>query len=144
MQDLIKQEIFELEVLDNLNSSRLLDNLIFTGGTMLRLCHGLDRYSVDLDFWVYEPDDFKKMYDSIGNCLSKYYSLKDSANKHYTLLFELKSDKYPNRLKIEIRKEKKKIKFEKSIAYSKNSNKQVMLSTVSLEDMMKAKIECFN
>ncbi len=52
MQDLIQHEQFELEVLDRLNSGRLLTNLIFGGGTMLRLCHGLDRYSVDLDFWV--------------------------------------------------------------------------------------------
>ena len=52
MQDLIKQEQFELEVLDRLKSGRFLDRLAFGGGTMLRLCHGLDRYSVDLDFWL--------------------------------------------------------------------------------------------
>jgi predicted nucleotidyltransferase component of viral defense system len=53
MQDLIKQEQFEIEVLDRLKSGRFLDNLIFTGGTMLRLCYGLNRFSVDLDFWLY-------------------------------------------------------------------------------------------
>ncbi len=52
MQDLIKQEQFELEVLDRLQSGRFLDRLVFGGGTMLRLCFGLDRYSVDLDFWL--------------------------------------------------------------------------------------------
>jgi hypothetical protein len=31
MQDLIKQEQFEIEVLDRLKSGRFLDNLIFTG-----------------------------------------------------------------------------------------------------------------
>jgi hypothetical protein len=31
MQDLIKQEQFEMEVLDRLKSGRFLDNLIFTG-----------------------------------------------------------------------------------------------------------------
>ena len=52
MQDLIKQEQFELEVLDRLKSGRFLDRLAFGGGTMLRLCYGLDRYSIDLDFWL--------------------------------------------------------------------------------------------
>lgn len=50
MQDLIMQERFEMEVLDKLNSSKILPKLVFTGGTMLRLCHGLNRYSADLDF----------------------------------------------------------------------------------------------
>ena len=52
MQDLKKHEQFELAVLDKLNSGRFLNDLVFVGGTMLRLCHGLDRYSVDLDFWT--------------------------------------------------------------------------------------------
>ncbi len=46
MQDLIKHEQFELEVLDTLNSGKFLANLVFCGGTMMRLCFGLDRYSV--------------------------------------------------------------------------------------------------
>ena len=58
MQDLIKQEQFELEVLDRLKSGRFLDRLVFGGGTMLRLCFGLDRYSVDLDFWLLRGDGF--------------------------------------------------------------------------------------
>lgn len=45
-------EQFELEILSRMQSGRLLDALVFTGGAMLRLCHGLDRYSVDLDFWA--------------------------------------------------------------------------------------------
>ncbi|MBI4243194.1 MAG: nucleotidyl transferase AbiEii/AbiGii toxin family protein, partial [Planctomycetes bacterium] len=51
MQDLIRQERFELEVLDRLNSKKILTNLVFGGGSMLRLCFGLNRFSVDLDFW---------------------------------------------------------------------------------------------
>jgi predicted nucleotidyltransferase component of viral defense system len=51
MDILEKHEVFEIEVLDRLNSAKLLDPLVFGGGTMLRLCHELNRYSVDLDFW---------------------------------------------------------------------------------------------
>ncbi len=44
-------EVFEIEVLDRLQRARVLENLVFGGGTMLRLCHELNRYSVDMDFW---------------------------------------------------------------------------------------------
>lgn len=143
MQDLIKQEQFELEVLDKLNSKKLLANLIFGGGTMLRLCFGLSRFSVDLDFWFIRSADKNKLFKNIKDYLAQSYVVKNSANKFYTLLFEIKSKDYPRSLKIEIRKEIKKIKTESAIAYSRYSNQQVFLKAVSLGDMMNAKIEAF-
>ncbi len=141
MQDLIQHEIFELEILSRLQSGRFLTDLVFGGGTMLRLCHGLDRYSVDLDFWVVKEMDWKKYFGSLKKYLAQFYNLTDSANKHFTILFELKSAQYPRALKIEIRKEKKVFKTDTSIAYSPNSNVQVFLKTVALDEMMKSKIE---
>jgi predicted nucleotidyltransferase component of viral defense system len=143
MQYLRKQEEFELEILDRLNSARILNKLVFSGGTMLRLCYGLDRYSIDLDFWVTKDIGFAKLYQELKEHLSRYYKIVDSADKFYTILFELKSDDFPRSLKIEIRKEPKKIKVETGIAYSKHSNIQVMVKNVSLPDMMKAKIQAF-
>ncbi len=143
MQDLIKQEQFELEVLDQLNSRKFLNHLVFGGGTMLRLCFGLGRFSVDLDFWLIKEIDIDRMFEDLKAYLSQSYTIKDAANKFYTLLFEIKSEKYPRSLKIEIRKETKKIRTETAIAYSKYSNMQVFLKVVSLKDMMNAKIEAF-
>lgn len=143
MRDLVQHEQFELEVLARLQSGRLLANLIFGGGTMLRLCHGLDRYSVDLDFWVTKKIDWIRFYSRMEKYLMQFYKLTDSANKHYTILFELKSPQFPRSLKIEIRKEAKIIKTDTSIAYSPNSTVQVMMKTVALEDMMKSKIDAF-
>ena len=141
MQELIKQEQFELEILDLLNSRRLLNNLIFCGGTMLRLCYGLNRFSADLDFWVAEDIDTAKLFREIKKALSGEYAVKDAARKFHTLLFEIRSGRYPRSLKIEIRKEKKKIKAEQAIAYSKHANTQVFIRAISPEDMMRAKIE---
>ncbi len=143
MQNLIKQEQFELEVLDRLNSGKLLDHLIFGGGTMLRLCFGLNRFSVDLDFWIIRDIDIARLFKELREYLTEFYTLKDSANKFHTLLFEVKSGEYPRSLKIEIRKEKKKIETEHAIAYSRYANTQVFLRVVSLKDMMRAKIEAF-
>ena len=143
MQDLIKQERFELEVLDRLNSQKILNNLVLGGGTMLRLCYGLNRFSLDLDFWVIKKLDQNKLYRELKEYLSQFYSLTDYANKFYTLIFEIKSRDYPRRLKIEIRKEMKKIKTAQAIAYSPYANTQVLMKVVSLEDMMRSKIEDF-
>ena len=78
MQDLIKQEQFELEVLDRLQSGRFLDRLVFGGGTMLRLCYGLGRYSVDLDFWLL-PATVGKKRGTEGEFVAS--SLGDDRNK---------------------------------------------------------------
>jgi predicted nucleotidyltransferase component of viral defense system len=143
MQALIKQEQFELEVLDRLNSAQLLNNLVFTGGTMLRLCYGLNRFSIDLDFWITKKPNTTKLFEAMKQNLAQNYILTDAANKFNTLLFEIKTNRYPRRLKIEVRKESKQIKTEPTIAYSKYSNLQVLLPAVSLSGMMQAKIDAY-
>jgi predicted nucleotidyltransferase component of viral defense system len=81
MQDLIKQEQFEIEVLDRLQSGRFLDRLIFGGGTMLRLCFGLDRYSVDLDFWLLKKNrekdfDHTEWFSGLQQFLARFLSIQ--------------------------------------------------------------------
>ena len=139
MQDLIDQERFEMQVLDRLNSIRVLEKLYFGGGTMLRLCHGLDRYSVDLDFWLADPQQSLSLFEDIGRHLSWEYALKDAADKHFTLVFEVRADAFPRSLKIEIRKDHPQVATEQAIAYSPHSNLQVMLRTLTLETMMALK-----
>ncbi|MEO0076053.1 MAG: nucleotidyl transferase AbiEii/AbiGii toxin family protein, partial [candidate division WOR-3 bacterium] len=143
MQNLIKQEQFEIEVLEQLHKNRILNKLVFGGGTMLRLCYGLNRFSVDLDFWLIKDINPNKLFQTLKTFLEKTYTLTDAQNKFYTILFELKSSKYPRRLKIEIRKEKKLIKTERAIAYSQYADTQVLLTVVALDEMMKTKIQAF-
>lgn len=114
-------------------------------GTMLRLCHGLERYSVDLDFRAPKNGmDWGKYARSLEEHLSQDYRVVDAANKHYSILVELKSPAYPRSLKIEIRKEAKAVKTEMNIAYSPASTIQVVVKTVALDEMMKMKIEAFS
>ena len=140
MESLKKHEVFEMEALEKLNSVRLLEPLVFGGGTMLRLCYELDRYSVDLDFWfikkVSQKDYFRKLKDFLG----KEYELTDAQIKFHTLLFEFRSRNYPKRLKIEIRKKMKECDYTEKIAFSEYSTKQVILKVHTLEQTMKNKI----
>ena len=143
MNDLIQQEIFEMEVLAWLKNKGFLRNMIFGGGTMLRLCYNLKRYSVDLDFWTYRINKINQFFINLKDSLEMDYDLADAQNKYYTLLFEIKKAPYPRKLKIEIRKENKESDFRETIAYSPYSNQQVLLKSFTLGQMMKNKISAF-
>ena len=135
-----KHEIFEIEVLEKLKNARLLDSLVFGGGTMLRLCHELKRYSVDLDFWRIKDTAETTLFDKIKDVLQQNYDITDAQMKHFTILLEIRSGYFPKRLKIEIRKEIRDWDFQEKIAYSKFSTKQVVLKAHTLEQTMKNKI----
>src|SRR3972149_3548108 len=141
MQALQDLEIFEIEVLELLNSIKVLDKLYFGGGTMLRLCHNLNRYSTDLDFWLDEKEDSKTIFLIIKKTLSNNYKLVDSANKKFTLLFEIKTPAVNRSLKIEVRKEQIDFEWERKIAFSKHTNKQVMVKGLTLQQMMENKFD---
>jgi predicted nucleotidyltransferase component of viral defense system len=148
MRDLIKQEQFEMEVLDRLRSGRFLDRLVFGGGTMLRLCYGLDRYSVDLDFWLLNKNgekdfDHTAWFSGLRQFLARHYEIRDAADKFHTLLIELKSPDYPRSLKLEMRKGAKMTKTDRAIAYSRHSSVQVYVRTIPLPEMMTSKIDAF-
>lgn len=141
MQTLQNLEKLEIEVLELLNSIKTLDSLYFGGGTMLRLCHNLNRYSTDIDFWLDIKTDPKSFFTTIKKVLTDNYKLVDSANKKFTLLYEIKSPSLNRNLKIEIRKEQQNFEWERKIAFSRFSNKQVLVKGLTLKQMMANKIE---
>ncbi len=141
MQALQDLEVFEIEVLELLNSIKVLDKLYFGDETMLRLCHNLNRYSTDLDFWLDKKKDSKAIFLTIKKALSDNYKLIDSANKKFTLLFEIKTPSVNRSLKIEIRKEQIDFEWERKIAFSKYAHKQVMIKGLTLKQMMRNKID---
>ena len=135
--------MFEIEILDKMNSAKVLEPLVFGGGTMLRLCHELDRYSVDLDFRFIKRISQNAYFERIRKAFEKDYEITDSQMKHHTLLFELRSALYPKRLKIEIRRERKDCDFQEKIAFSRFSTKQVLLKAHTLNQTMKNKFDAF-
>ena len=129
------------EVLEKLKNNRFLDPLVFGGGTMLRLCHDLPRYSADLNLWFVKGINLESYYDDLRNFIDQSFEMTDSENKYHTFLFEFRSADYPRRLKIEIRKIIQECDFQDKIAFSRFTNKQVILKTLTLDQMMKNKIE---
>lgn len=135
-----QHETFEMEVLEHLKNKRLLDSLVFGGGSMLRLCHELPRYSVDLDFWRIKEVEPDKLFTIFHQFLEDKYEITDAQIKHFSLLFEIRSTHFPKRLKIEIRKKIKYWDLQEKIAYSKFTTKQVVLKAHTLEQTMRNKI----
>lgn len=140
MDTLARHEVFEMEVLDRLHRSGALDPLVFGGGTMLRLCHELPRYSVDLDFWFTRPRDEKEYARQIQDLLQTDYEITDAQLKHYSLVVELRSARYPRRLKIEIRREIRSWDCQQKIAFSRFDTRQVVVRAHTLEQTMRNKV----
>jgi len=140
--DIFRQhEIFEIEILERMKSARVLEPLVFGGGTMLRLCHELPRYSVNLDFWFIKNIPQSDYFDKTRMAFEKYYEITDAQAKHYTLLFELRSVNYSKRLKIEVRRTIEDCDFQETIAFSKFATNQVALKAHTLNQTMKNKVK---
>ncbi|MDY6905923.1 MAG: nucleotidyl transferase AbiEii/AbiGii toxin family protein [Thermodesulfobacteriota bacterium] len=135
-----QHEVFEIEVLDRLNRAGALEPLVFGGGTMLRLCHELPRYSVDLDFWFIKTVDEKAYSRQLQDLLQANYEITDAQLKHYSLVVELRSARYPRRLKIEIRREVRQWDCQQKIAFSRFDTRQVLVRTHTLEQTMENKV----
>ncbi len=141
MTNFEKHELFEIEVLERLKKSGLLEPLVFGGGTMLRLCHELPRYSVDLDFWFIKSTDTDAYFNRMQQTLKKHYEITDAATKFYTLLIEIRHSQYPRRLKIEIRREPQTCDWEMKIAFSRIAVTQVLLKAHTMAQCLANKIE---
>ena len=132
-----------METLRILNRIRILDRLYFGGGTMLRLCHNLNRYSTDLDFWLKSTEDPGLYFERIHQAFSNIFTVKDAEDKKNTLLFEINSPESVRNLVMEIRKDQSEFNWERRIAFSSFSKIQVVVRALTLEQMMQNKINAF-
>ena len=70
----ILKEYFQYKILDIINNSEWSDNLVFLGGTNLRIIHDFRRFSDDLDFDIkgdYDETDHEDMCRHVCNQLAK-------------------------------------------------------------------------
>jgi predicted nucleotidyltransferase component of viral defense system len=141
MKRLEEHESFEMAVLQWLGSKRFLGSLVFGGGTMLRLCHELPRYSLDMDFWFFRETGFVQFYNRFQDALVKEHDITDSQNKYHSILFEIRRAKGEPKLKIEIRKKLAPPgASEEKIAFSPLFPTQVLIRGFTLNQMLKNKV----
>ena len=98
----IEKELLHYDILYCLDQAGLLNELVFQGGTCLRLCYGANRFSEDLDFAGganYSTAHLMEMKACIENYIGKRYGLEvhvkePSALKQETPYQEIKVDKW--------------------------------------------------
>ena len=141
MKRLEDHESFEMAFLNLLASKRLLDRIVFGGGTMLRLCHELPRYSLDLDFWFYRETDFSGWFTRFRDAASATYEVTDAEEKHHSLLLEIRRARGTTKLKAKIRKKVAPPgSSEQKIAYSPHYPTQVLVRGFTLRQMFRNKV----
>ena len=74
----------------------------FKGGTAALMFYGLDRFSVDLDFDLLDPDVEDVVFDRIGEIVKKYGFVKEAHKKRFNLFFLLSYDDRSRNVKVEI------------------------------------------
>jgi predicted nucleotidyltransferase component of viral defense system len=102
MRTVIEKELLHYDILFALEKGGLLDTLVFQGGTSLRLCHGANRFSEDLDFAggkEFSSSTLEKMKNCIENYIGTRYGLEVTVKEPSKLrkdpkYAELKIDKW--------------------------------------------------
>lgn len=79
MRPVVEKELLHYAIFQALDSDGLLKDLVFQGGTALRLCRGSDRFSEDLDF-----------AGGVNFCADKMKRIKDCLEKRIGDRFGLK------------------------------------------------------
>ena len=75
----IEKELLHYDILFALDQAGMLDDVVFQGGTSLRLCYGSSRYSEDLDFaggYDFNTKTLSKMKDVIEKYVGDRYGLE--------------------------------------------------------------------
>jgi len=114
--EFIVREAWEVIILKELFAEKWSENLVFKGGTALRLAYQSPRFSVDLDFSVLAKINPKDFFDFLNSLEKKYSELEiiDKKDKFYTLYAQIRIKKLflnrPFSIKIEISKRKNQFK----------------------------------
>jgi len=150
----IAREYWEMFILNDLYSSNLGLNLIFKGGTALRLVYNSPRFSEDLDFSLLDEidfSDFKKVVEKIISrqtelSLKEIYSKKNT----YFALVKFKQEYISQTLSIKLEVSKRKVLFKKDkdfkllTASSPTSNLKPLLNVLTLERLLKEKLNALS
>lgn len=142
----ILREEAEMLILLNIAKEPFAGNIIFYGGTALRLAYNCPRFSEDLDFLMFRPVKETELIKALEKSTEQEpgFNIADLKDKRNTLfaLLKLQSPllKHAISIKIEISKSKDGIKKEFRPLSSPCSPLQPVLYTATLDSLEKAKL----
>jgi len=145
----VAREYWEVLLLKSLLESPHGKNLVFKGGTALRLVYGSPRFSEGLDFSLLN-DSLRGEMESLARSMTEAYpeaSLTDAAEKRWIYLWEIKVREtylhHPFRIKVEIsRRPIRRYSYELKLITSPTTPLQVLGNVATLEQLFKDKLGC--
>lgn len=79
LRPVVIKELIHYDIFFHMTQSNLMpQNMVFIGGTCLRLCHNSNRFSEDLDFHAgtqFQPSDFDRLRESLERFLHDSYGM---------------------------------------------------------------------
>jgi predicted nucleotidyltransferase component of viral defense system len=147
-RDQLLREEAEMDFLSDFSKDNLASNVVFYGGTALRLAYGSPRFSEDVDFIAVKPvkfSEFEKLIKKAVKNNSLRWKLKDIKDKRNTFfaLVNIKDDnlKHNFSLKIEIHKPSRKINLKTELVLLKSpvSVAEPLLLVPTLEELQTLK-----
>lgn len=146
----ILREWWEIVILRDLLSSSIGNNLVFKGGTALRLVYNSPRFSDDLDFSIIKKFPFSSFKENIAAIQKRYSELeiKDVADKFYTYIaqYRIKEPWRPRALSVKIEVSKRDIigdsaRYAIAPIRSQVSNVEALGNVMTKERIYEEKIE---
>src|SRR5664280_2213261 len=90
-----------LQILKDIYSDTAIAPLLgFKGGTAAFMFHGLNRFSVDLDFDLLNEAQEKHVFEKIEGITKQYGTIRDSRRKRFNLLVVLSYEEKAANIKI--------------------------------------------
>lgn len=142
----IVREVYEILVLKELAEAPFGKNLIFKGGTALRLAYNSPRFSEDLDFSLEKSFSFSLFKETINGLVKKIEEIKidDIYDKHHTIftLLKIKEDFLQRSfaIKVEISKRSNPPRADLRVLSSSVSPLQVFIKVASAKAIFKDKL----
>lgn len=143
--DNVIKEHYQMYLLDILYKSSFEENLIFKGGTALRLAYKSYRFSEDLDFSIRGNIDYAEFQKTIKSVVKILPEAKiiDIYDKRYTLyakiVFKIGFKPIPIGIKIEINKNANDFKDQIVLLKSPFNNMEVLGRVYTLESILNDK-----
>ena len=107
------KEFLQLMILDFISTTKHAKKLVFIGGTNLRIIHGIDRFSEDLDFDCKDmtEEDFILMSNDVLNYLKKNGLNVETKKTESSKLTAFRRSFYVPQLLFDLRKSEKILLF---------------------------------
>jgi len=138
MLNIEKHKSIFIKILKDIYTDNTLGPLLgFKGGTAALLFYELNRFSVDLDFDLLDPEKEDYVFERVGKTLSVYGKMKEQTKKRFTLFYELSYSDGDRNIKVEISRRNSGSRYEVANYFG------ISMKVMAKEDMFANKLAAF-